>query len=281
LRPMTPSIESPTDAEIAQMILGIRAALGSNSGIGEIETRLRNLLRGFRITTPVYAPGLALYRGVIVDSRPALVSRVGPPPPEFVQREQRCNRAGQPMFYGSGDVHTPLYELRHSAGDLLVLSEWQTTRELVTLHAGYAAAAFKALNADRPVPPDMEQPHGEALIQQFLAELFTLRVEDGDEHLYAASIAIAEVFLSPLKSNRYRSIDGIRYPSIAKRANGDNFALTIDFVRNGLEFVCAHLIRMNAPDDQGVSGMCIDSAVAAPEGGLRWLGACHFRLPEG
>jgi hypothetical protein len=151
----------------------------------------------------------------------------------------------------------------------------------MTLHAGYTAAAFEALNAGRPVPSDMEQPHGNALIQQFLAELFTSRVEDGDEHLYAASIAIADVFLSGLKSNRYRSIDGIRYPSIAKLANGDNFALTLDFVRNGLEFVCAHLIRMNAPDDGGTSGVCIDSAVATPEAGLVWLGASHLRWPEG
>lgn len=277
---MTPKIEGPTDAEIAQMILDIRTALRSNSGVHEIKLRMQNLLRGFIITSPVYAPGLALYRGVLVGSRPALVSRIGPPPPEFIKYDQRCNRAEHPMFYGSGDVHTPLYELQYSPGDLLVLSEWRTTRELLTLHAGYTASAFEALNAGRPVPPDMNQPHGNALIQQFLAELFTLRVEDGDEHLYAASIAIAEVFLSELKSNSYRSIDGIRYPSIAKRANGDNFALTIDFVRTGLEFVCAHLIRMNAPDDEGSSGMCIDSAVAASEGGLRWLGASHLRWPE-
>ena len=148
-------------------------------------------------------------------------------------------------------------------------------RANLTLHAGYAATAFERLDAGRPVPPDMSQSHGNALIQQFLAELFTLRVEDGDEHLYAASIAIAEVFLSGLKSNRYRSIDGIRYPSIARRANSDNFALSIDFVRTGLEFVCSHLIQMNAADDEGASGMCIDSAVA----GVRRWSEMAWRMP--
>lgn len=210
-----------------------------------------------------------------------MVSRIGAPPPQCVPHDQRCNRTGLPMFYCSGDVHTPLYELRYNAGDLLVLPEWRTTRELLTLHAGYSAAAFDTLGAGRPVPHDMEQQGGNTTIQPFLAELFTLRVEDGNEHLYAASIAIAEVFLSGLRSKRYSSIDGIRYPSIAKRANGDNFAITVDFVRSGLEFLCAHLVRMNPFDDEGASGMCIDTAVAAPEGGLMWLGESHLRWPEG
>lgn len=267
--------------EIADMIVGIRAALQANRGVDDVKALLRKLLRGFRISSPVYTPRLLLYRGVIVDSRPESVSRIGAPPPQCVPRDQRCNRAGLPMFYSSGDVHTPLFELRYNAGDLLVLSEWRTTRELLTLHAGYSPTAFDALGAGRPVPPDLEQPGGNATIQQFLAELFTLRVEDDNEHLYAASIAIAEVFLSGLKSNRYSSIDGIRYPSIAKRANSDNFALTVDFVRGGLEFLDAHLIQMNTRDCEGTSGTCIDTAVASPEGGLTWLGESKLRWPEG
>lgn len=115
--------------------------------------------------------------------------------------------------------------------------------------------------------------------------MFTARVRDGEEHLYALSIAVTELLLSgdqEVSAGKYLGFGGLMYPTIASNANGDNFALKPAFATEHLAFVRAHfiLVRGISLDATVMSWRGLDTAhESTPDGKLIWSGRCEFSLP--
>src|SRR5271168_2303536 len=67
----------------------------------ELRERVRRIHNEFRVSAPLFNPGEKVFRGVRVDQKPLLQSRLSYPPGERVRVNGRLNRAGEVMFYGS------------------------------------------------------------------------------------------------------------------------------------------------------------------------------------
>jgi hypothetical protein len=187
-------------------------------------------------------------------------------------------------------MNIPLHEVNIQPGEFVALSEWRTTDGLAVNQVGYCTDVFQSLSATRAVP---EWGHGRdanpnqsiQLVLNFLAKIFTARVPDGAEHLYKPSIAVTELLLSGdehVRIGGYQGFGGLMYPTMAMHANGDNFALKLDFVNACLSFVKAHFIRVTAVtrDRIYMTWSGIDTANAlSPDGTLIWSGRCEFWLP--
>jgi hypothetical protein len=124
--------------------------------IDEIKQRLDPLMINFRIETPIFDPGLSIYRARRFNSvfrkqdkidRGQLVC-----PPIGNANAGRLNRARQSVFCGGVAKEAVFFEMRDLAeGDEILLSFWKTTEKMVVNNIGYTELAFEQLGAKRPV----------------------------------------------------------------------------------------------------------------------------------
>jgi len=204
-----------------------------------------------------------------MSDRPSNVSEIGVPPKEYSQKNQRCNRAGQPMFYCSDHPSAPLAEVGVKVGDRVVISQWITTKPLLVMQVGYSQETFDKLGIRKPRAPEWmnvpdtiprggEESHRE--VNSYLSDLFTERVPDGDEHLYVPSIAIAEAILSydPMDhlglfpEDPDMKAEGIIYPTVALRASCENLALRAEFAHEALLLEAADFVEVVDIDPQSL-----------------------------
>ena len=114
------------------------------------------------------------------------------------------------------------------------------------------------------------------LIDDFLGDLFTMRAEDGEEHKYKPSIAIASLLF------RIPDVEGINYPSVATNLKAINLCLKPGKADQYL--IPSELVMMKFLDRAHPStlGLEIDdpylfkiafirkSAGISPDGEIRW-----------
>ena len=288
-----PTFKQPTLAEVQNRIAAIEAIRAGECDIEELKEQIRWLIGGSRKEMLLYDPGLSLFRGRIIDKKPSSIRELQAPLPEFVKVHQRCNRMGQPMFYCSASMNIPLHEIGIEVGDYVVLSEWKTTTDLIVNQVGYCEEVFKSLGATRQLPdmtPTDLKPADQGLeiateVMNFLSRTFTLKVADGEEDQYRTSIAIAEMLLAGDDLVQFRNakwIGGLQYPTLAMKANGENFALKLQFAYQNLAFIRAHYIRVVSInyDRTFMTSQNIDTANSIGcDGDLNWSGRCDFFLP--
>jgi hypothetical protein len=270
-----PELSQASVDEIRRAIREIDSLDFKLVSIDEIKERLFVLFRGFTITTPVFEPGLTLYRARVFDSnRPRRLSDIAAPPSNKVTRNQRCNRAGESMFYSSTGRNAPFFECHVEPGQYVALSKWGTTKRLLVNNVAYTADTFGRLKSARECPTWRQERPGLAskteanrLVGEFLSSAFSLDVKKEEEYRYKLTIAITEKLIPS------EMFGGLLYPTIPMNGNADNFALKGDFVSSGLAFVRVEYMSVRSVEGMNINIDVLDSATAIDDtGGIEWKG---------
>lgn len=167
--------------------------------VEQVKEQVRILLKGHAISVPILDPGIRLHRARKMKSLPSSLTEIGAPPPSKVQSDQRCNRAGESLFYRSSARNAPFFEVHAQVGDHIVLSEWRTTAKMAVNHVGYTRPIFESLRPTRTAPswgPPLVTPlvsdktlgTTPLIIDEFLSSFFIVDVQRGQEHLYKGTI---------------------------------------------------------------------------------------------
>ena len=264
----------------------------------EIRERLKPIFAGMWVRSPIFDPGMFVYRARRVTptfntSKPMSLADLKHPPAELA-RQGRANRAGQPMFYCSGMKEPLFFEIGElNAGDELILSSWKSRSRMLLNNIGYTNLVFQELGAKRPCPTWEDLRDGKAAIsvpeggaellpsilevtdndalRAELSKLFMKRAEDATLEYYKLTAAIAEAHLGTV--NDTDEFAGILYPSVRMWANGDNIALTPRYADEHLEFRRATRVRIDKCKANGFDITYVECAKQVDEAGyLKWLG---------
>lgn len=234
---------------IEKGIVGIENINVKEASIKEIEKLFSTILDAYKVSSVAVAEGTHIFRGRIC-SKPKQLKEISYPPKEFVREYGRLNDIGQSMFYGSVGRGVPVFELNAKVGDTLIMSLWKTKKQMVLNHAGFNSEAFQRLNSNRSLKKISEVYKFindtlrfndlNAVVYNYLAKVFTRKVNKYNSDYYKISIALSNVLLnSPL-------FDGIMYPSIAMSANSENIVLKPEFVDENLELVNVKYVEVTS-----------------------------------
>lgn len=246
----------------------INECVQSRGSIEEIRELVKVLTKGYTVKSPRFFAGSRFYRARVMpgSGHPLNISELGVPPRSCCRSNGRCNRPGEPMFYCSDHASGPLAEVGAKVGNHVVLSQWLAKDPLFVTQVGYSEAAYIRLGFRKShipewmVPPEngTDADH-QREVNHYLSELFTQKVPDGQEHLYAPSIAITEAFLSfnvvdnkgLFPDHPDMKIEGIIYPTVALRASCENLALRAEFASQSLLLEAADFVEILNIDPQG------------------------------
>lgn len=206
--------------------------------IDQIKAVVRELVRGVVFVAPVIQPGTTLFRARVFDSAtpPEFLSDIGAPSPTKISHCQRCNRAGQAMFYATSGKGAALTECHVAPGQYVALSKWRTTLPVKLNQVGYTKTTFWRLGANRecPVWSSRNETEANKVAKEFLASAFSVDVPEWREEWYKLTAAITEILIDNPE------IGGLIYPTIPMSARADNVALRPRFVSAGVAFVSVH-----------------------------------------
>ena len=293
----------------------IKALKRLNLRMTEIESLKANLapiLHHYVHPSPLLQPGERVFRAVPWPTRPSHKLDLGYPPANKVGYG-RCNRPGEPVFYGSVDSTAAIQELATVDGQRLAVSMWRVTKPTLVASLGYSERAFTKLGSTRwpqvwwrrnllndPEPPAAHTRENK-LIDRFLANEFTRKISNDEKWGYKLSIAIAETYLkgAPISDGEHAAISGLTdtnhtvvgvevgglvYPSIATNANDDNVALKCSVADTCLEFVWTHYVEVQHPnnkhDEYSPKGLDFADRLS-PSGEIQWLGQFPNHLSPG
>lgn len=214
---------------------------------------------------------------------PERIGRLGAAPPEKCQ-PGRANRKGQSRFYCCSDMAGALQETRVtcfdnydvSAGEVLILSTWETTRPLCLLALGFCDESFLRVGSTRR--PTVEQLNHYAkldndaqTVQLWLDRMFTTKVEassDGTSDSYAIQYAIADAAFAVGRD----LIQGITYPSSRHRNMGvDNYVFEPDVLKDGLRLAGADAQQLLRLEETGAGYVTLASLAPSYGENLHWL----------
>src|SRR5258705_3137788 len=133
---MRPPITPSSPEEVRQAIEFLKTVDLSTVSIDDLKAAMLIPMKGHEISAPIFDPGIKLYRARKVAPLPTTLREIGMPPTGNVRLNQRCNRAGQSMFYCSSARNAPFFEVHSQVGDHLVLSEWVTRAKMMVNHVG-------------------------------------------------------------------------------------------------------------------------------------------------
>jgi hypothetical protein len=176
------------------------------------------------------------------------------------------------MFYCSTHRNPVLFELRPQVGSRIALIHYRTNATLTPNLIGYTDKTFRALKANRRVPDygtlDIDSySRADALVKDFLSEVFSQVVPVSEEWRYTLSVAVAE------KMTMGDLIDALIYPAIPMWANSDNLAIEPAFVDRALDAVYAEYLEVT---DVGTSTFRVnvldESRTFGSRGEILWLG---------
>ncbi|MDP1820907.1 MAG: RES domain-containing protein [Acidimicrobiales bacterium] len=191
---------------------------------GEMLARIGEVIRTTDIVTP-HGNGIELFRGrkhhpAETYSTPAELG----PPPVSKAGNQRMSPPGISFFYAAADDETALAELRGVDGEYATTATWMVNRlcRVVDLDP--------ARMPDMPSIFDLGRRHLRAPLAFLLrfAEEIAKPVRAGDDPAvdYVPTQVVAEYIRHIVRTSTNDPIDGIRYPSAARRG-GANVVLFV------------------------------------------------------
>jgi hypothetical protein len=279
--------------------------------IDALKTALAPILHRYIHPSPRVQAGECIFRAVLWSAKPTHKNQLTYPPAHKVNFG-RCNRPGEPIFYGSVGSSAAIQELTPAHLARLVLTMWHVTKPIMVASIGYSESSFARLGSvrwphvwwhhQRPDDPDppAANTRENMLIDRFLADEFTKRIIKGDEWRYKLSIAIAETYLKALPAGDISTgeigdiigegqsitgvqVDGLVYPSIATGSNSDNVVLHCS-VADTLEFVWAQYLEISRPtgriDEFTPKGLDYADRLS-PSGEIEWIGSFPNVLAPG
>jgi len=266
-----PSASAQAPATVEHQIDSLQHLDLCQHPIEELTDRVRTLLESQELQCLEFPAGLLVYRGIVREKLPGKLADVSYPPAHKVRTDQRANRAGQAMFYGSATWHPPFFEAGVQPGDQIVISRWQTQQPLRLISFGYADHCADDPHSDREKALHdalVWLPAPKRQLAAFLTHVFTKTVHDDNQHHYRLSIAVAEA------CQLGTAFDGLLYPSAAMPSLAHNLALHPSYVDAGkltLQYV-EHL-RVHEVGTEALNVCSLDFAREVdPNGQLQWLG---------
>jgi hypothetical protein len=211
--------------------------------IDDIKYLLVPLFLLYTIVAPLIPQKTRLYRAILYNEKPLEFNNLCYPPAEST-RINRGNRAKEPLFYCSLSKGTPFYECKLKKGDTFALATWITKKEMTLNHVGFTKENFFQLDSSRNFNPIVESNNVEnkalnEIIETFLSRKFSENILTKVEYKYKLTAAITERLIF------FKELDGLMYPSIARKANSDNIALKTNFFDNGgLELIEVEWIKI-------------------------------------
>jgi len=273
--------------------------------VDEIKTRIHPVMKGVQIRSPIFNPGMFLYRARKVTTdfnkhagirRSDLIY-----PPKHLVKLGRLNRSEQPVFYCSILKQSVFFEVQGlQAGDEIILTFWKTTERMVVNNIGYTEYVFQQLGAKRALPQwnSLSSRNDRAVVEQPPVPddmVATVLSKDKSREVYEAFSRYFMRAVGPLETEKYKitaaigelhmgeilnakiPFAGVLYPSVRMWANGDNLALLPWYVDTCLEFRKAVHVRIDDRTDTTFSITCLDTAKKLDsDGKLVWLD----RLPQ-
>jgi hypothetical protein len=274
----TPQIIASSDEEFRLALETIHAIDPAVASVNQFKEQIGIILKGQVISIPVFDPGMRLHRARKMKSLPSTLAEIGAPPAIKVAADQRCNRAGESLFYCSSARNAPFFEVHAQVGEHLVLSEWRTTAKMKVNHIGYTRPTFERLGSTRSAPswrpdkaPPLSSPRAQT-IDELFSSFFIVDVNGGQEYLYKATIALAEILIPKPTAEGAFPFDGLIYPTIPMKGNCDNLALRPEFVERGVEFVKAEYLLIKQIDGMQMNFDILDFANSTCDGKLEWKG---------
>lgn len=219
----------------------LRTADLKTVGINDLKTKLYDLLRAYTSVSLRIEKDKPIFRARKhrEGERATLIESVEGIYPKaiYLTRLNRASREREPVYYFSADVGIALHEVKTAVGDVLTVLECgpreHTGPLLIPIGIHEMARKHNAkIGGGLPergarirafLKDDAESIHKHELIDKFIADEFLKVVDEGQEHLYKLTIAIAELLFSFETDDG--PIDGITYPSIASGQINANVAL--------------------------------------------------------
>lgn len=253
---------------IQQCLEDIKCADLKTARIDDLKVRLRQVVEAYAMFPVEIEKGKAVFRARKHkgDETERFLTSLGQiyPHRDFLKYLGRANREGQPVFYVSVDEGVALNEIKAGVGDVCTILECRprenATPLLMPIRIHEMARKHGAkIGGDFPDPAsrikellenDSESIRKHEMIENFIAKEFLKVVDEGQEHLYKSTIAIAELLLA--FDTDEQPIDGIAYPSIACDRINANLALLPEAFHRIYEPVACRVIRIDeALPDQG------------------------------
>jgi len=253
-----------------------------NSTLKDIQLLLEPFFEGLTLYGMGIKPNdVNIVRGRICE-KPTHISGIIYPAPEHVKYYGRVNDIGQSMFYGSVGKVAPFYELGAKVGDKFIMGVWNNLSEIVLIHIGFTSETAKKLKSSRELhsiynfAKDTGDDDLNTLVYNYLSQIFTLKVDDCDNHLYKISVTISNILTQADETS------GIMYPSIAFSGNTDNIVLKPDFVDKNLELFSVEYIRIIEINGQEYLYETLDTATSIKsDGEIDWTGRLLTYSSEG
>lgn len=274
---LPPNLIPSSDEEIRNALETLRGMDLCAVSVDQVKEQISVLLKGHATSIPIFDPGIRLYRARKMMSSPSSLAEIGAPPPGKVLSNQRCNRAGESLFYCSSARNAPFFEVHAQVGDHLVLSEWCTTATMIVNHVGYTHSTFERLRSTRSAP-SWGLPVASSVsertrtIDEFFSSFFTVDVQAGQEDLYKTTIAMTEKFIPEPSAEGAFRFDGLMYPTIPMNGNCENFALKSEFVERGMAFEKAEYIIIREIEGMQMKFDALDFCNSVCDGKLEWKG---------
>lgn len=264
-----------SEEEAKQWIKRVQNIDIRNRNIDVLKRDIDFFPNGFRMVGIPISKGETIYRARIQDNKPNEVSDLSYPPKHRVGEFGRANRPHNPIFYASSGGAAAVFEQNPNPGDNVAILKWRLKEEITLSKIGYSDEVLRRLNSSRDkvdIPggliPDFESP-GNSILREFLAKIFTRRVQEDQKHRHKLTAAIAEMY------TKSGEIDGILYPTVEMWGNQDNLAIETQVVDQVLEPVSAEYIEIQKRDDKQIKTDDLDTCTTIVDGEFQWNAHGH------
>lgn len=259
--------------------------------IDRLKTKLTDLLRAYIVSPLEIRKGESIFRArkhrdeekqekgadVYLPNVNAIY-----PQTKYIRRLGRANRVGQCIYYLAADEGIALKEVKPVVGDVVSILECKpindATPSLIPIRVHQMAKEHGARIGGGFPEPEMRiksefQNDASAiakhkLIEDFVVTEFLRVVDDGDEHLYKLTIAIAELLFS-FEADlsdfgiELGPVDGLTYPSLASNQMNANLALTPDAFHRIYRPVACKRVTIAEIRSKTIKGFPVDGFAVA------------------
>jgi hypothetical protein len=262
-----------------------------------LEKSIDEKFKIFPYTSCFIPEGSELFRARInIDRKPFLkVKDIETPPPDLIKKYGRANKPGEQIFYCATNYGLAAFEVLQDFKNsispeneiaFLTIGVWKTLKPLNVLNI-IESPVLHDIRDD--IKKDFENQkyiltkyhfnneivEANNLISQFFANQFTKsKIESHHDYkisaLYTRRLKIMNSFISEEYTDR--KFDGVNYPSIAMKYNGDNQALFIENIEkkltlvNAIQVVCSNF-NFEKPE---FLGRIIREAESIVDGEIIW-----------
>ncbi len=233
---------------------------------------LRVMMKGYKTADLFLGTSISIFRSRKLGYRPSHVEEISCPPSSLTPFG-RLNLPEKPIFYGSLHPTTSLLELSLREGDIYITAHYELTKACVVQKVGYLNDGLLSGSGRRKIDWNSD-PHfetdGNSYFRHWCGEHmkkrmpklssgimsskhnFEEQIRASDNQHYLLTNAIGMMHMYGLGFASYaHQIDGLIYPSIASRLEGDNIATKVAFAKSNLRLLEVRFRVVEKIDDGG------------------------------